>query len=67
MTWRKFLGSEAGTIGLLFLRENTPSIQQGDANSIVFNAGRYEGYKQAIDMLSEVVSIEEKPDQNLEN
>lgn len=52
---------------MLFLRERIPSVTQADETAIIFNAGRAEGYKQAIDMLSEVISLEETKDNNLEN
>jgi len=52
---------------MMFLREHTPSINEGDATKIIFNAGRVEGYKNAIDMISEVISMEEPKVEKLDN
>lgn len=67
LAWRKFLATDAGTEGMLFLRERVPSIARGDANSVIFDAGRVEGYKMALDTISEVIAIQEKKEINVEN
>ncbi len=67
LAWRKFIGSEAGTEGMLFLREKTPSIQKGDQYQMIFDAGRVEGYKQAIDTISEILAVKQEEEKNAEN
>lgn len=67
LSWRKFLDTEYGREGMLYLRERIPSVQASDPTSIIFNAGRAEGYKVALDMISEVISLEEQKETNIEN
>ena len=67
LRFRQFLDTDAGKEGMMFLREHTPSINEGDATKIIFNAGRVEGYKNAIDMISEVISMEEPKVEKLDN
>lgn len=67
MSWRKFLSTEFGQEGMLYLRERIPNVSVSDANSMIFQAGKAEGYKEAINMISEVISIQEKPEESLEN
>jgi hypothetical protein len=67
LRWRQFLASEFGTEGMLFLREKIPSVSPGDAHQMIFNAGRAEGFKQAIDTISEIIAVEQQKEQNLEN
>lgn len=67
LAWRKFLLTDAGVQGMLFLRERVPSIGKGDSNAIVFDAGVVEGYKKAVDTMSEIIALQEKKEQNLEN
>jgi hypothetical protein len=67
LAWRKFLASEYGSEGMLHLRESTPSIPSGDSHQIIFNAGRVEGYKQALDHISQILAVQEQVEQRLEN
>lgn len=67
LSWRKFLFTDYGVEGMLYLRENIPSVQVGEANSMIFQAGKAEGYKQALDMISEVISLDEIKEQPAEN
>lgn len=67
LRFRQFLDTEAGKEGMLYLREQTPSIHAGDSTTIVFAAGITEGYKRAIDMISEVISLEEVKNEKIEN
>jgi hypothetical protein len=60
LAWRKFLAGEAGIEGMLFLREKTPSIVRGDQHQMIFDAGRVEGYKQAIDTISELLAVKQE-------
>lgn len=57
LAWRRHIGSDAGTEGMLFLRERTPSINKGEQHQMIFDAGRVEGYKQAIDTISELLVL----------
>ncbi len=52
---------------MLFLRERVPSIARGDSDSVIFDAGRVEGYKQAIDTISEIIAIAPEKEIKLEN
>jgi hypothetical protein len=62
LSWRKFLSTEAGRDGLLYLREKAPSIHAGESHEIIFAAGKVEGYKDCVDTISEVIGAEqEKP------
>ncbi len=65
--WRQFLASEAGIKGMLFMREKVPSINKGDADGMIFDAGLVEGYKLAMDRISDVLSMEEVKDIKIEN
>lgn len=52
---------------MLYARECSPSIQKGLADEMIFDAGRVEGYRQALDTFSEIIAAEQKKDQPLEN
>lgn len=56
LQWRKFLLTEAGERGMLFLREQTPSIPKGPADEVIFDAGIAEGYRKCLDKISEVIA-----------
>jgi hypothetical protein len=60
--WRKFLATEAGTKGMLELHQNIPTISKGDADSIIFDAGRVEGYRAALSAINNILSLEEQKD-----
>jgi len=49
------------------MRERTPSCPAGDATNIIFAAGKVEGYKLALDRISEVISLEEKKNEKFDN
>lgn len=51
------MNTDAGREGMLFLRERVPSILKGDQHQMIFDAGRVEGYKQAIDTISELLVL----------
>ncbi len=57
----------AGVEAMLFLRERAPSIPKGPADEMIFDAGRVEGYRMAIDMISEIIAVAPKKEENLEN
>ncbi len=67
LTWRRFLASDAGMEGMLFLREKIPSILKGQPHEVQFDAGRSEGFKQCLDTITELLSIEEKKDGDASN
>lgn len=60
LAWRRHLSTDAGVEGMLFLRERVPSIQKGDQHQMIFDAGRVEGYKQAIDTISELLVLKQQ-------
>lgn len=67
LEWRRHLLTEAGNEGMLFLRERSPTIHKGQADEMIFEAGKAEGYKMALDMISEVIAIAPKKEINIEN
>lgn len=67
LQWRKHLASDAGVEGMLYLREKEPSITRGDQFQMIFDAGRVEGYKQAINTISELLTLEVQKEINPEN
>lgn len=67
LRWRAHIASDAGIEGMLFLRERTPSVQKGPADEMIFDAGKVEGYKMAIDMISEILAVEPVKDVNASN
>ncbi len=52
---------------MLFLREKIPSITKGPADEMIFDAGRTQGFKDAIDAISEIIAVAAKREENLEN
>jgi hypothetical protein len=67
LEWRRHLLTPAGVEAMLFLRERAPSILKGPADEMIFDAGRAEGYKMAIDMISEVIAVAAKKEIDIEN
>lgn len=67
LAWRKLLLSDAGIEGLLVLRERGPQIYQGDSHNIIFQAGKVEGYREALLLMQEFIAAEPKKEENLEN
>jgi len=64
LKWRQHLASEAGLVGMLFLREHTPTVSklsiggiQSQQHDIVFDAGRVEGYRQALDTIENMIAV----------
>lgn len=55
LSWRKFLSTEAGQEGMLYLRERVPSVNDGEAHSIILQAGVVKGYNRALDTIPEVL------------
>jgi len=67
LAWRRFLTSEAGVEGMLYLREKAPSVLKGDADGIIFDAGRAQGWRACLDEIAEIVSTPKEDPQSLEN
>ncbi len=67
LAWRRHLLTSEGVEGMLFLREGIPSIRKGPADEMIFDAGIVEGFKMAIDRISEVIAVAAKREENLEN
>jgi hypothetical protein len=67
LAWRRHFLSAEGQEGMLFARERTPTIHKGLADEMIFEAGKVEGFKMALDILSEIVAAEPKRDQSPEN
>ena len=61
LAWRKHLLSEHGVEGMLALRERTPSIGGGgEAHQIIFQAGKAQGFVDAINAIYEIASANEE-------
>lgn len=67
LSWRKHLLSDAGVEGMLYLRERQPAINKGPADEMIFEAGKVEGYKEALDRISEIIAAEQKKEQSVDN
>lgn len=67
LAWRRFLASDAGIKGLLWLRESEPRIRKGDTSEMIHDGGVVSGYRLAIDALSDVVGREEEKPVDIEN
>ncbi len=67
LAWRRLLNTEEGKEGMLFLREKTPSIAKGDSYGIAFDAGRAEGFKAAIDTISDIIAVRQQKEENESN
>lgn len=67
LDWRRHLLTDSGQEGMLFLRERTPSIHKGPADEMIFEAGIVEGFKRAIDTISEVIAVETKKEIEIDN
>jgi hypothetical protein len=61
LKWRQLLGAPEGIEGMLYLRENIPSISGADPTALAFSAGKNQGYIHAIDSIMELAnSIDNK-------
>lgn len=67
LDWRRHLLTDSGIEGMLFLREGVPSISKGPADEMIFDAGIVEGYKRALDKISEVIAVEQRKEIDIEN
>lgn len=67
LAWRKLLLSDAGIEGMLVLREQTPGVSIGDSHNIIFQAGKAEGYKLALETIQNLIAAEDTKPEDLEN
>ncbi len=67
LSWSRFLSTEAGTEGVLYLKDRAPSIHKGPPHEMHFDAGVLVGYNRAIDVLREIIAQEPKKEIKLEN
>ena len=67
LSWRRFMLTDSGKNGMLFLRERTPSIGKGAEHEIVFDAGVAQGYKNCLDSISNLLAVEEQKEIKIEN
>ena len=69
LKWRSLLGSQEGIEAMSALRQSAPSIPAADSTSIVFHAGRNQGYVECLNDIMEMAKAEDKvkPDEDLLN
>jgi hypothetical protein len=67
LAWRRFLLTDAGIQGMLYLRECAPSIGRGEASGMIFDAGRSQGFNDCLNKISEVIAADVPKNENLEN
>ncbi len=67
LAWRRFLASDAGVEGMLYLREMSPTIQSDQPHQIIFGAGKVEQHRLTLDMIRDIVGKEQVKEENLEN
>lgn len=67
LAFRKFLSSEEGKEGMLVLRERTPSVHRGESHDIIFDAGVVEGYRRALDTISEIIATPKDREESFDN
>ncbi len=65
--WRKFLLSQAGVEGMLYLREKAPSVFKGTSEEMIFDSGKAQGYRDCLDTISQVIGVEPVRDVNASN
>ncbi len=68
LSWRRLVISDQGIEGILVLKERCPRVSQtSEAHSIIFQAGKVEGYTQAIAEIYNLITPDAIPDQDLES
>lgn len=60
LAWRRFLQSDAGQEGMLYLREKIPGIQKGEQHAMVYDAGYTQGFIRAIDTIPDLIAGREQ-------
>ncbi len=66
LSWRRFLSTQAGQQGLAWWREKSPPIQSGQPHEIIFSAGKVEGFKEALNLVTEVIGGEIEKEEKIE-
>lgn len=67
LAWRKFQLTEHGINGMLWLREQEPSVKPStEAHTMIFDAGRVQGYKDCLDKILQLLAANPTPDKSLE-
>ncbi len=64
---RRFFTSEYGIEFLLYLREQSPSIQKGLPHEIQFDAGYSQGYIKALERIAEAINPDSGKEIKIEN
>ncbi len=67
LAWRRFLLSEAGIEGQLVLREQAPSVVNGESHNIIFQAGVVQGWQRCIEAMHNLIAVEKVKNESLEN
>lgn len=68
LQWRRLINSEHGIEGMLVLKERAPRVAAtGEAHSIIFQAGKTEGYTDALNEIYNLLTPDSTPDTDLEN
>lgn len=66
--WRNFLSTTEGKEGLEYVKSKAPRVTRGDSHGMVFDAGRVEGFGEALDRLGDILQPKEIiQDKDLEN
>lgn len=56
LAWKKFLSSEEGKEGLLWLHQRIPTISKGPSDEVLFEAGRAQGRRDGLVDISEMLA-----------
>lgn len=68
LAWRRLIISEHGKEGLLVLKERAPRVAQtSEAHSLIFQAGKVEGWNEALNAIYELITPDTPSDNDLEN
>lgn len=67
LQWRRFMTSEDGVKGLLWLKDMEPVIPKGESHEIVFDAGVVSGYGKVFTRIEELIEAAEKDESPVEN
>lgn len=67
ISWGRFLQTDAGKDGLLFLHQQRPGISKGLPHEVQFDAGFTEGYRKCLENIVEMTHVETTSDRKEEN
>ncbi len=59
--------SPEGQEGMLYVREREPRILKGSHDEMIHDGGRVEGFKQALDTLTEIVAVTPVKEEKIDN